>query len=84
MKWAAISFGLFVATAASGCWRPYYGYNYAQPAYPQAATYQQPAQVYAQPAPVYQQPQVYQQPVYQQPQIIQQPCCQPNPCCTPY
>jgi len=69
MKWAAILLSLFVVAGSSGCWRPYYGYNYAQPAYTQPAPIvQQPAPVYAQPAPVYQ----------------QQPCCQPNPCCTPY
>lgn len=75
MKQAAVFLGLLATVAGSGCWRPYYGQMYAQPALPQAPVYQ---------APVVQQA----SPVYQQPQMIQQPCqpviCQPNPCCTPY
>ncbi len=52
MKWATISLALFVTATGSGCWRPYYGQTYAQPAYPQAPAYQQlPA---FQPTPVYQ------------------------------
>jgi hypothetical protein len=73
MKRPAIFFALCVTAAACGCWRPYYGQTYAQPAYPAAPVYSQPAPVYSQPAPV-----------YQAPQVIQQPYCQPNPCCTPY
>jgi hypothetical protein len=74
MKRAAIGFALCVTAAVSGCWRPYYGQTYAQPAYPQTPVYTQPAPVYSQPAPVFQPP----------PQVVGQPCCQPNPCCTPY
>ncbi|MEX0677002.1 MAG: hypothetical protein WD063_08000 [Pirellulales bacterium] len=94
MKWLAISLGLLAVLATSGCWRPYYGGRFGQPAYAQPA-YAQPG--YAQPG--YAQP-TYSQPVVQQgvaveaqPQVIQaapagqpcQPCvpCPPNPCCVP-
>jgi hypothetical protein len=76
MKWAAVFMGLLTMVAGSGCWRPYYGQMYAQPAYPSAPVYQQPvaaAPMVQQAAPV---------------QYVQQPCqpvvCPPNPCCTPY
>jgi len=78
MKLAALVLGLCLVAANSGCWRPMYGQTYAQPTYPQAPVYTQPAPVYSQPAPVVQQPQIV-------PQMVQQPCvCPPNPCCTPY
>jgi len=76
MKWLAVPFGLLVLVNASGCWRPYYGRNYAQPAVAQPAF-----------APTYQQPVVQTQPqVIAQPQVMAAPqCqpCQPNPCCVP-
>ena len=88
MKWLTISLSIVTLTSASGCWRPYYGRNYAPPALAQPAI---APPTYAQPT--YQQPVVQTQPVvqaqpYVQPQVIQasgvqcQPC-QPNPCCVP-
>jgi hypothetical protein len=93
MKWSHLSLAVIAALASTGCWRPYYGHTYAQPAYPQAPPYQaapvvqqapvmQPAPIVQQ-APVYQQP-VYQQPVYQQSPVVQAGACVPCPqTCTP-
>jgi len=66
MKWLAVSLALAAVAGTSGCWRPYYGHNYAPPAYQQAPAYQQPAPV-MQAAPVMQPQQV----------CPPQPCCQP-------
>ena len=81
MKWLTVSFGLIVITCGSGCWRPYYGRNYAPPATAPAfapPTYQQP--VVQQAAPVVAQPQAY-----QAAPMVQQQCvpCQPQPACVP-
>jgi len=67
MKWLAVSLALAAVAGTSGCWRPYYGHNYAPPAYQQAP------QVYQQPAPVMQAAPVM------QPQQV----CPPQPCCQP-
>jgi len=82
MKWAVVLLGMLAAAGASGCWRPYYGQAYAQPAYPTTPVYQ---------SPVASQPVVQSAPVVQAApavQYVQQPCqpvvCPPNPCCTPY
>ena len=81
MKRSALSLALFAALASTGCWRPYYGPTYAQPAYPQAPAYQPTPIVQA--APVMQPAPVYQQPVYQQP-VVQAGACVPCPqTCTP-
>ena len=71
MKWAALSLAMLATAASSGCWRPYYGQQYAAPVYPQAPVMQ--------PAPAYQQA----APVYQQAPVMQgcAPACQPA--CTP-
>jgi len=37
MKWLVISLAMSAVAGASGCWRPYYGHNYAPPAYAQQA-----------------------------------------------
>jgi hypothetical protein len=79
MKWLAASLGIFVAITGCGCWRPYYGRNYAPPAVAQPVfgqpTYQQPV-VQTQPAVVTAAPQVIQAaPMVQQQQC--QPCCVP-------
>ena len=82
MKWLAASLGILVVITGSGCWRPYYGRNYAPPAVAQPAfgqpTYQQPV--------VQGQPQIIASPqVMQAAPMMQQQCqpCQPNPCCVP-
>lgn len=94
MKWFALSLGLLLILGTSGCWRPYYGRRFGQPAYAQPnvappalaqPTYSQP--VVQQGAPVATaQPQVIQAaPAVQTYQPYQQPCvpCTPNPCCVP-
>ena len=80
MKWLTLSFGLVIVTCGCGCWRPYYGRNYAPPATAPAfapATYQQPV---VQQAPMVAQPQVI-----QAAPMVQQQCvpCQPQPVCVP-
>jgi hypothetical protein len=82
MKWLAVSFAMIVATCGCGCWRPYYGRNYAPPATAPAfapATYQQP--VMQQGPPIVAQPQMMQA----APMVQQQQCvpCQPQPVCVP-
>ena len=85
MKWLAFMLALGTLAGATGCWRPYYGRNYAPPAVAQPAfgqpTYQQPI---AQAQPVQTQPAVYAQPqVIQAAPAVQCQPCQPNPCCVP-
>lgn len=94
MKWLAISLGLLMVLATSGCWRPYYGNRWGQQPYGQPAfappamaqpTYSQP--IVQQGAPVVTGPPVVQAApgVQQSYQPYSQPCvpCQPNPCCVP-
>lgn len=87
MKWVAVGLGLMIVATSSGCWRPYYGYQYGQPAYSQAPAFQQPQVVPSQPQVIQSQPAMVQQPVYQQ-QPMAQGCppvyCQPQPqACVP-
>jgi hypothetical protein len=92
MKWLAISLGLLIVLASSGCWRPYYGRRsgqgpFAQPAYGQPAvvqpTYSQPVVQQGVPV-VTQAPVVQAAPVatYQPVQTYQQ-CVPCQPCCVP-
>ncbi len=82
MKWLSLSLGLLVITCGSGCWRPYYGRNYAAPATAPAfapATYQQPV-MQAAPGVVAQPQMIQAAPMVQQQQCVP---CQPAPVCVP-